>query len=50
MYLSEGDIRTKVVYEWLRDCGRKKSDISIEYSIKIQLEKEEIVKTKQRIY
>ncbi|WP_282636538.1 type I restriction enzyme HsdR N-terminal domain-containing protein [Sphingobacterium thalpophilum] len=47
MYLSEDDIRTKVVYEWLRDSGLDRNDISIEYSIRIQLGKEEIVKTKR---
>lgn len=45
--MSEDDIRTKVVYEWLKDCGFNKSDISIEYSIRIQLGKEEIIKTKR---
>ena len=47
MYLSEDDIRTRVVYEWLRNSGLDKNDISVEYSIKIQIGKEEIIKTKR---
>lgn len=35
--LSEDDIRTKVVYQWLRDCGFNNADIIIEYSIKLRL-------------
>lgn len=34
---SEDDIRTKVVYEWLKDCGLEKSDILIEHTIKFKL-------------
>lgn len=37
--LSEDDIRTKVVYQWLKDCGFSTADIWIEYSIKIRLGK-----------
>lgn len=38
-YLSEDDIRTKVVYQWLKDCGLNDSDIIIEYTIKFRLGK-----------
>ena len=37
--LSEDDIRTKVVYEWLKDSGLSINDILIEYSISIRLGK-----------
>lgn len=37
--LSEDDIRTKIVYQWLKDCGLKDTDIHIEYSINIRLGK-----------
>lgn len=35
--LSEDDIRSKVVYEWLKDCGLKESNIIIEYSINLRI-------------
>ncbi len=37
MYLSEDEIRTKLVYEWLKDCGFSASKIKIEYSFKVKL-------------
>lgn len=37
--LSEDDIRTKVVYPWLKDCGFSDKDICIEYSIKLRIGK-----------
>ncbi|MFH6936345.1 type I restriction enzyme HsdR N-terminal domain-containing protein [Flavobacterium sp. FlaQc-30] len=37
IHLSEDDIRTKVVYEWLKDCGISISEIRVEYSINIRL-------------
>lgn len=39
MYLSEDDIRTKVVYEWLKNCGLSLDDILIEYSLKLHFGK-----------
>lgn len=35
--LSEDDIRSKVVYQWLKDCGLRESDIIIEYSINLRI-------------
>lgn len=35
--ISEDDIRTKVVYEWLKDCGLSRSNIAIEHSIRIKI-------------
>lgn len=37
MHLSEDDIRTKVVYEWLKDCPISSEEVSIEFTIKIRL-------------
>lgn len=37
--LSEDDIRTKIVYQWLKSCGLNNTDIFIEYSINIRLGK-----------
>ena len=37
IHLSEDDIRTKVIYQWLRDCGVSIQEISIEYSINIRI-------------
>mgnify|MGYP000684030208 CR=1 FL=1 len=37
MHLSEDDIRTKVVNEWLKSCGLSYNQILIEKTIKIQL-------------
>lgn len=37
MKLSEEDIRTKIVYEWLKDHGFSPSDISLEHSFDIKL-------------
>lgn len=37
--LSEDDIRTKIVYQWLKDCRLNDTDIHIEYSINIRLGK-----------
>ncbi len=37
--LSEDDIRTKIVYQWLKGCGLNDTDIFIEYSINIRLGK-----------
>lgn len=39
LLLSEDDIRTKVVYQWLKDCGFSTADIWIEYSINIRIGK-----------
>ncbi len=39
MYLSEDDIRTKVVYEWLKDCGFSSEDILVEYSLELHFGK-----------
>lgn len=36
-HLSEDDIRTKVVYQWLKNCGFSDMDICIEYSINLRL-------------
>lgn len=36
MHLSEDDIRTKIVYEWLKSCNVSLNEIFIEYSIKLQ--------------
>ncbi|WP_163394763.1 type I restriction enzyme HsdR N-terminal domain-containing protein [Flavobacterium limi] len=35
--MSEDDIRTKVVYEWLKDCPITSDEIFIEFTIKIRL-------------
>ena len=37
MLLSEDDVRTKVVYEWLKDCSIESSEIQVEFSINIRL-------------
>lgn len=37
--LSEEDLRTKVVYEWLKELGFTSSDISLEYSFMMRLGK-----------
>ncbi|MCQ9637914.1 type I restriction enzyme HsdR N-terminal domain-containing protein [Chryseobacterium sp. WG14] len=37
MHLSEDDIRTKIVYEWLKDCPITPNEIKIEFTIKIRL-------------
>lgn len=37
MLLSEDDVRTKVVYEWLKDCSIEPSEIHVEFSINIRL-------------
>ncbi|MEY3498585.1 MAG: hypothetical protein RL308_254 [Bacteroidota bacterium] len=37
MLLSEDDVRTKVVYEWLKDCSIEPNEISIEFTIKLKL-------------
>ena len=39
MHLSEDDLRTKVVYEWLKDCGLSSTEILIESSFSIRLGK-----------
>ena len=39
MLLSEDDVRTKVVYEWLKDCSVEPNEIHIEFTIKIRLGK-----------
>lgn len=39
MHLSEDDIRTKVVYEWLKDCGVSDQQITIEQTINLKLGK-----------
>jgi hypothetical protein len=38
-YLSEDDIRTKVVYEWLKSCGVSDSELVVEFSITLRLGK-----------
>lgn len=38
-YLSEDDIRTKVVYEWLKSCGISDSELAVEFSITLRLGK-----------
>jgi hypothetical protein len=35
--LSEDDIRTKVLYNWLKDCGFTDKDICIEYTIPLRI-------------
>src|ERR1041384_2995814 len=35
--VSEDDIRTKVVHQWLKNCGISEKEISIESTITIQL-------------
>ncbi|MDB5122394.1 MAG: hypothetical protein JWP94_523 [Mucilaginibacter sp.] len=35
--LSEDDIRTKVLYNWLKDCGLTDNDICIEYTIPLRI-------------
>lgn len=37
--LSEEDLRTKVIYEWLKELGFTSSDISLEYSFMVRLGK-----------
>jgi hypothetical protein len=37
MHMSEDDIRTKIVYEWLKDCPITSNEIFIEFTIKIRL-------------
>ncbi|MGJ1198214.1 type I restriction enzyme HsdR N-terminal domain-containing protein [Sphingobacterium spiritivorum] len=37
MLFSEDDVRTKVVYEWLKDCSIEPSEIHVEFSINIRL-------------
>jgi hypothetical protein len=39
-YLSEEDIRTKVVYEWLKDCGFTSDNILLEYTFKVKFGKQ----------
>lgn len=39
MNLSEDDIRTKVVYEWLKDCGFSLKNIFLEYSLEVHFGK-----------
>ena len=36
IHLSEEDIRTKVVYEWLKDCGFSSDNILLEYTFKVK--------------
>lgn len=35
--MSEDDVRTKIVYEWLKDCGFTQNEINLEYSINIRI-------------
>jgi hypothetical protein len=37
MLLSEDDVRTKVVYEWLKECSIEPNEIHVEFTIKIRL-------------
>ena len=37
MVLSEDEVRTKVVYEWLKDCSIDPNEIRVEFTIKIRL-------------
>jgi hypothetical protein len=37
MLLSEDDVRTKVVYQWLKDCSIEPNEIRVEFTIKIRL-------------
>lgn len=39
-FLSEEDIRTKVVYEWLKDCGFSSDNILLEYNFKVKFGKQ----------
>lgn len=39
MHMSEDDIRTKVIYEWLKDCGISKHQLAIERTINLRLGK-----------
>ncbi len=39
MHLSEDDIRTKVVYEWLKNSGFSTDNISVEYSLDLHFGK-----------
>lgn len=39
MHLSEDDLRTKVIYEWLKNCPLTPNEINIEFTIKIRLGK-----------
>lgn len=38
-HLSEDDLRSKIVYSWLKDCGLSDQEIMIEYSIKLRIGK-----------
>lgn len=38
-HLSEDDLRSKIVYSWLKDCGLSDLEIMIEYSIKLRIGK-----------
>lgn len=38
-YFSEDDLRSKIVYTWLKDCGLSDHEIMIEYSIKLRIGK-----------
>lgn len=39
LHLSEDDLRSKIVYSWLKDCGLSNSDIMLEYTLKLRIGK-----------
>lgn len=39
LHLSEDDLRSKIVYSWLKDCGFSDDNIMIEYSIPLRIGK-----------
>jgi Type I restriction enzyme R protein N terminus (HSDR_N) len=39
LHLSEDDLRSKIVYSWLKDCGFSDNNIMIEYSIPLKIGK-----------